>query len=432
MSVTNIKYTRKKLKNGLEVVLAPMPKNPTVTAIILFKIGSRYENEKYAGISHFLEHIVFKGNKLYRTPQELAAAIDALGGSFNAFTSKEFTGFHIKLGSEFLEIALRWLGQLVTTPLIPINDVETERKVILEEINMYNDTPTAQIGYIFEELIFPKSPLGRNIIGSEKSLREIKQGQLVDHFEKNYLPTNAVLAIAGDLSGLKDKKNSLDEYFKFRTGCRENIRNEDNPNKQGKNLQKVRAVYKKTDQTHLVLGAKTFSYLDKRRYPLALISTIMGGGMSSWAFSEIREKRGLAYYVRSSTELHKDTGSYSINAGLNNEKLELAVKEIIKLFGRARNKLVSLQELKKAKDHLIGGMLLERETSEDIASLIGSEIAIRGKVTPFSEEVRMIRSVSRTELKLLAERLFAPDMLFLAFIGPWKKKDEQNLAKLIK
>jgi len=136
--------------------------------------------------------------------------------------------------------------------------------------------------------------------------------------------------------------------------------------------------------------------------------------------------------VRSSTELHKDTGSYSINAGLNNEKLELAVKEIIKLFGRARNKLVSLQELKKAKDHLIGGMLLERETSEDIASLIGSEIAIRGKVTPFSEEVRMIRSVSRTELKLLAERLFAPDMLFLAFIGPWKKKDEQNLAKLIK
>jgi predicted Zn-dependent peptidase len=429
MTIPEIQYKQRKLSNGLTVLLAPMPKSPTVTAIIIFKVGSRYEPANYLGISHFLEHMVFKGNEIYRTPHEVAAVPDALGGSYNAFTSKEFTGFHIKVGAEFLDVALKWLGALVTKPLIRSSDAEMERNVILEEINMYNDTPVMQIGDIFEELVFSGKALGRNIIGSKRTLGNIKNATLASYFKENYFPENAVLALAGNLGNLSslDKKLSPSGYFKFASKNKEAVSEKNTAGKE----EKIKIKYKKTDQTHLILGGKTFSYFDKRRYPLAVMSAIMGGSMSSWAFTEIREKRGLAYYVRSSTELHKDTGSYFISAGLNNNKLEMAIKEIIKLFKRIRTKLVSLQELKRAKDHIVGGTLLERETSSDIAFLLGSEMVSRGVVTPLSEEVKIIKQVSRQELKRIAEDFFAPEKLRLAMIGPWRRSDKERFEKLL-
>jgi len=432
MPIADLKFSRKRLKNGLELILSPMPNNPTITAIILFKIGSRFETDRQAGISHFLEHIVFKGNKLFHTPQELAAAIDALGGVFNAFTTKEFTGFHIKVGAEYLDIALQWLGALVTTPLIKSPDINLERNVILQEINMYNDTPMAQIGNYFEELVFPGSALGRNIIGTKESLAGIKRKELASYFDEHYFPGNAVLVIAGDLGKLTDSnaENKIDQYFKFSNKKPKKLAKK--PYNDGAKIKKVKAVYKKTDQTHLMLGVKTFSYLDKRRYPLSVIAAVMGGGMSSWAFSEIREKRGLAYYVRSYADLYMDSGSYLVSAGLDNSKLELAVKEIMKLYKRIREKPVPAKELKKAKDHLIGGMLLERETSENIAVLLGSEIASRGSVTPFSKEVKIIKSISAADLRKLARDFFQPERLQLAMIGPWKKKDAEKFTKWLK
>jgi len=432
MPTTDIKFTRKKLKNGLELVLAPLPKNPTITAIVLFKVGSRHEADRYAGISHFLEHMVFKGNKLYHTSRDLSAAIDALGGVFNAFTTKEFTGFHIKVGAEYLDTALEWLGALVTTPLLKSPDIEMERNVILQEINMYNDTPMAQIGNYFEELVYPGTTLGRNIIGTKKSLNGIKRKELAEYFNRNYFPGNAVLAIAGDFGrgGLRKAEEKISRYFKFHDQRLQTAVKKPYESKaKGK---RVKVVYKKTDQTHLMLGAKTFSYLDKRRYPLSVIAAMMGGGMSSWAFSEIREKRGLAYYVRGFADLYMDAGTFLVSAGLDNNKLELAVKEIMKLYKRIREKTVSAKELKKAKDHLIGGMLLERETSEDIATLLGAEVASRDSVTPFSKEIRIIKSISASDLRQLAQEFFQPERMQLAMIGPWKKKDEEKFAKWLK
>jgi len=302
----------------------------------------------------------------------------------------------------------------------------------LEEINMYNDTPIMQIGDIFEELVFSGNALGRNIIGNKRTLGNIKNTTIASHFDNNYFPGNAVLALAGNLGSLDrlSKKLSSGGYFKFR--FRKKTLTNSVIGKVKSENNRIKAVYKKTDQTHLVLGGKTFSYFDKRRYPLALISTIMGGSMSSWAFTEIREKRGLAYYVRSSTELHKDTGSYSISAGLNNDKLELAIEEIMKLYKRIRTKLVSPQELKRAKNHLIGGTLLERETSSDIAFLLGSEMVSRETITPLSKEIKIIKKISRQELKKVAEEFFAPEKLRLAMIGPWRERDKERFEKLIK
>jgi predicted Zn-dependent peptidase len=432
MPISDIQYTRERLPNGLDLVLAPLPKSPTITAIIIFKTGSRHEPDKYLGISHFLEHMVFKGNKVYRTPHDVAAKIEGLGGSFNAFTGKEYTGFHVKVGAEFSKAALEWLGALVTSPLIPAEETEMERNVILEEINMYNDTPMMQIEDIYEGLVFQGKTLGRNVIGTKKSLSRINGRELKDYFRKNYFSGNAVLVLAGDLEKIagKRKKVIVDKYFNFPSPKGEEAGTSSKV--MGGKQDTAKIVYKKTDQTHLILGAKTFSYFDRRRYPLAILSTIVGGGMSSWAFTEIREKRGLAYYVHGSSQLHSDSGSFYVGAGLNNNKLEQAIGEIKKLFARAREGLVSPQELKKAKDQAIGGMALSRETSSDIAFILASEIVARSKVVPFSEEVKIIKSVTARELRGIAEEFFAPEKLRLAMIGPWKKSDEDKFVRLLK
>lgn len=438
MSVTDLKFTRKKLKNGLEVAVSPLSESPTVTMVIIFKVGSRYEEDKFSGISHFVEHILFKGNKTYKNPKEVAAVLDGVGGIFNAFTSKEYTGFHVKVGAKFAPLALKWLGSLVSTPLIPKADIDSERNVILEEINMYNDTPARQVDDIFEGLLFSGSALGRNVIGNKETLFRVGQNELKKYYKSYYVPSNAVLVIAGNFSELSrsSKEAKIDPKLEKEILKNFVFKNQSEINKNlgsnGGHDQKVKVKYKKTDQTHLILGARTFSLYDKRRYPLYLISTIMGSGMSSWAFSEIREKRGLAYYVRSSVQLHQDVGSFSIDAGLNNDKISLAITEITKLFKRIQGKLVSPEELKKAKDQIIGGMALERETSSDVAFLLGSEIASRGDVTPFSKEIEIIRSISRNDLHKIAKEFFAIDKLRLACIGPWRKRDEERFAKLIK
>lgn len=423
----DIEYSRKKLKNGLDVLLAPMPESPTVTALILFKVGSRHEKDELLGISHFVEHMVFKGNKFLKTPKDVAGFIENLGGSFNAFTSKEYTGFYVKVGAEFLPKALKWLGALVGEPLFLKEDLEMERNVIFEEINMYNDTPARQIQDYYENLIFKNSPLGRSIIGDRDSLNRVGRKEIQGHFNQNYTYGKSVLVVAGNLSKLDP--TDLESSFSLR---KKEFASLGASKKKKGGVARVQAFYKKTDQTHLVLGAKTFSYNDRRRHHLSLISTIMGGGMSSWAFSEIREKRGLAYYVGSFSDLHSDTGSFAIRAGLNNEKLALAVKEIVKLFHRIKEKNLSSVALKKAKDQILGGMLLERETSDDVAFILGSEILARNKVVPLSEEIKALKKISVSEIRQVAESFFQPKNLNLAFIGPWKEKDAKKMEALIK
>lgn len=435
MKIVDIKYTRKKLKNGLDLTLAPMPKSPTFTILIVFKVGSRHEEGKYSGISHFVEHMVFKGNKTYQTPLQIAAAVDKLGGSYNAFTGKEYTGFYVKVGAEFANDASRWLGALVSEPYFKKEDANLERNVILEEINMYNDTPASQVEDIFENLLFKNGSLGKNIIGEKKTLERIDSAQLKNYFNSHYRNDNAILVVAGNISSLSthNLKNISQLSFlnNFKLGKAKPFPEKIKKEKFSTTPGRVKVFHKKTDQTHLVLGSKTFSYHDKRRYQLGLIGTIMGSGMSSWAFSEIREKRGLAYYVKSSVQLYDDMGSFTIKAGLNNSKLDLAIKEIVKLYKRICDKPISVYDLKKAKDQVIGGMLLERETSDDIAFLLGSSLVSRGEIIPLSQEIKRIKSLTARDLQKVAQAFFSPKNLHLAFIGPWKSKDSGKFEKFL-
>lgn len=438
MEISDLKYHREKNAKGMDFIVSSMPKSPTVTALVIFKVGSRRERNSESGISHFLEHMVFKGNKNFKNPKDVAEAIESLGGSFNAFTSKEYTGFYAKVGAEFGEKALFWLGSLVSSPFIKQSDLTSERGVILEEINMYNDAPARQVGDYFEDLLLSGTTLGRSIIGTKKTLSAMNSPELKAYYEKFYHPKNAVFVLSGNLESIF-KKNKIEKNFSskleiFFKGLPKNelkeIKEDLPKNKNGS--EKAKVFFKKTDQTHLVLGVKTFSLFDKRRYPLIILNTILGGGMSSWAFSEIREKRGLAYYVKSDMHLYSDSGYLSINAGVNNGKLDLAVLEIVKLFSRMEKGLFKESEIKKAKDQIIGGMFLQRETSDDIAFLLGSEIVGRDTFTQFSKEIETIKKISKKELSLVAKEFFAKEKLHLALIGPWKKKDEEKFENMLK
>jgi len=438
MPVLDLKYLRRKNAEGMEFVVSSMPKSPTVTVLVLFKVGSRQERNEQSGISHFLEHMVFKGNKLFGKPKEVAEAIESLGGSFNAFTSKEYTGFYAKVGAEFAEKALKWLAALVSSPLIKQKDVDSERGVIFEEINMYNDTPARQVGDDFEDLLLGGTTLGRSIIGTQKTLKKMSSSDLKGYYSDFYNPKNTVFVVAGNLEKILKKEDlkknfssKLEKFFQDLPKNRKGELQEEAPKSNNSN-KKIKVIYKKTDQTHLVIGSKTFSLFDERRYPLLLLNTILGGGMSSWAFSEIREKRGLAYYVNSGMHLYKDTGYLAVNAGVSNSKLKLAIQEIVKLFSKMEKGLFTKEEIKKAKDQVIGSMLLQRETSDDIAFLLGSEIASKDDFTQFSKEIELIKKIEKKDLEKVAKEFFVKENLHLALIGPWKKKDEEEFEGLMK
>jgi len=410
-----------------------MPSSSTVTIFTIFKVGSRDEDKGIAGISHYLEHIFFKGNEKYDTPKKVAEKIESLGGDYNAFTSKEYTAFYAKVGASFFDEAFEWLGSLLSSPLIKSDDVEKERGVILEEINMYRDNPTSMVDDVFEELLYKSSSLGKMIIGTPSSLKRIKSAQLKSYFNKYYSPSNTMIVVAGNLEAVKSKdvlkavEDKVGKYFEFDSKDKRPKEKKQSYN----SSEKVKIMYKKTDQTHLYLGAKAFPFADDKNYPLSLLSSILGGGMSSWAFEEIREKRGLAYYVRSSSGMFSDTGYVAINAGLNNNKLILAIEEIVRLFKKAREKLVSTKELERVKKQATGKMLLARETSDDIAFLLGKEIMIRGKMVPFSKKIEILKKISRDDLKKVACEVLQPKDLRLGLIGPWKKKDQDKFERVV-
>jgi len=432
MNVQDVKYQSKKLKNGLTILTAPLKESPTVTSSIFFKVGSRNEEKKNWGISHFLEHIVFKGNKKFDNYNKVSSFIEGLGGTYNAFTSKEHTAFYAKVAANYLKDSLKWLGPLATAPIIDQKDVQNEKGVILEEINMYNDNPMHMVDEVFEGLLFDPNPLGRRILGKPKTLKNTNSEDLKNYHSKFYKPQNAVFVIAGNLDELGKNpliqiEKEIDKNFSFKKSGQKINKVKD------KYIQKekLRIMHKKTDQTHLYLGAKTFSALNKKNYPLSLLSGIIGGGGSSWAYEEIREKRGLAYYVKSSHSFFNDTGYYAISAGLNNDKLDLAIKEIVKLFQRAQNKLVTPAEIKRVKNKIMGKLILERETSDDIAFLLGKEMSVRNKIIPFSKKIKILKDITREDLRKIAREVLKPQNLRLALIGPWKKADGERFKKYI-
>jgi len=412
------------LKNGLRVVLAPAP-GPAATVLILVGTGSEYEAKRVNGISHFLEHMVFKGTKKRPRPGMISEELDALGAAYNAFTSQEYTGYWAKAASRKLPQLMELIADLYLDPMFDAKEIEKERGVIIEEINMYEDMPMRKVQEVFAELLYGDQPAGWNIAGKKEVVAKMKRQDFVKYRDAHYSPKNTVVVVAGNFSPAATEKK-LRALFSVVPGKKI-------PKKSGpKEIQRASAVrlsYKKSDQSHLVLGVRTFSMFDPRRHTLELMAHLLGGGMSSRLFHRIREELGAAYYVRASTSLFLDHGTLEIAAGANNPKLEEVVRAILEECSRLVREPVPADELRRVKDHLLGTFLLGLETSDEMAGFYGDQELMKRKMLSPNELAARIEAVRAKDIQKLAAQIFKNASLNLAVIGP--QKDPRSLKTLL-
>src|SRR3989344_1396321 len=320
-----MKLQKTKLKNDLRVLTSPMPSFESATVLIMVGAGSRYETKLNNGISHFLEHMAFKGTKKRPSAIEISGLIDSIGGEFNAFTTKEYTGYYIKSGKNNIELSFDLLSDMVQNSLLSEKEIEKEKGVILEEINLYEDTPMRNIGDVYERLLYGDTPMGWDTAGEKNIIKKIKREDFMNYFKALYSPSNMTIVVAG---GTEEKKilPLVNKYFSQMEPF-EGIKPLPVEEKQIK--PQINIKDKKTEQAHLAMGLRTVSLDSPEKYPLSVLSSILGGGMSSRLFHEVREKRGLAYYVRANSDQYKDVGSLVITAGIDPKRSDEAIEVII-------------------------------------------------------------------------------------------------------
>ena len=436
------------LTNGLRVIFINTEAFPTLTTLLLIGAGSRYENKKNNGVAHFFEHMAFKGSNKYPNSFVISSTIEALGGVFNAYTSKDHTGYWIKGLNEDFETIVDVLSDMILNPLLLSEEIEREKGVIAEEINMYEDTPYRKVGELFETLLYEGTSLGFDIAGTKETISSFDKNTFVEYMKKLYHPKNAVLVVAGGFknyfpevvsvpNGKKSKKNDVFKYYldivekrflPWSAGSKivptEVQEAQSNP--------QIRTKYKKTEQAHVCLGFRTFSYFDSRKYVLSILSTILGGGMSSRLFMEVRERRGLCYYISTGRELYSDVGNVVTQAGITNstDKVKEALKVIWGEHLRMAKGDVKDEEISKAKEAIKGRLFLSMEDSFNVASFYGNKKLLEEKVESPEQIVRRIEAVTKDEVISLAKQIFVPQKLNVAIIGPFEER-EIKIADII-
>lgn len=408
------------LDNGLRLVLVPAGENVAAAVLILVEAGSEYETFEQNGISHFLEHLVFKGTARRPRPGMVAAELDALGAEYNAFTAQEYTGYWAKAQSHKLGEILDLVSDLYLHPIFNAAEIEKERGVIIEEINMYEDLPMRRVEQIFVSLLYGNQPAGWDIAGRKEIIRRLKREDILTYRRKHYLPQATTVVIAGKFSekwAIKEVRRIFGTLARGKKAARF-------VTKEKQSRPQVMIKFKESDQSHIVLGTRAWNIFDPRRYVLQVLAEILGGGMSSRLFSRVREEMGAAYYIRAGADLFLDHGYFSVNAGIDHSKLTLAIGAILDELRRIKEKAVEARELKKAKDHLIGGLMLNLETADELASFYGSQEILTRRLIPPAEIVKRLNRVTAAEVKAAARAIFRDRILNLAIIGPYRRPEQ--------
>ncbi|PIV00975.1 hypothetical protein COS55_02650 [Candidatus Shapirobacteria bacterium CG03_land_8_20_14_0_80_40_19] len=413
------------LSNGLRVITAPMNNLPSATVLVMIGAGSRYENKNKAGLSHFLEHMIFKGTRKRPSAFEISSLVDSVGGQNNAFTSKDHTGYFIKLQKNHLELAFDLLSDTLKNSLFAPEEIERERGTILEEINMYEDTPMYDIDEVFYNLMFDGHPLGWSVAGDKKTVGSIVREDFMKYCDRFYQGSDMVLAVAGGVREEKILKLAEKYFSSFTRGEKEKMVEF----KENQAKPRLKIKYKQTDQCHLYLGYPSFSFFDKDKVALAVLGAILGGGMSSRLFIEVRERRGLAYYVKAVSDLHHETGYFAARAGVNIGKAHEAVKVILDEFGKVKKGEVKQEELNKAKEYLKGHVALDLEDSLEVALWYGRKQLLQEETETPQEMFAKIDKVTLEDVNRVAKRVLVKEKVNLAMIGPLK--EEEKFLELI-
>jgi predicted Zn-dependent peptidase len=420
-------YKKHTLKNGLRVMLAPMRDTGTVTVLVMTGAGSRYETRKESGIAHFLEHMFFKGTKRRPTAFDISKELDGIGAEYNAFTGKEYTGYYAKVEAHHADTALDVIADLFLHQKLEQEEIDREKGTILQEINMYEDKPSSRVGEHFDELLYGDHPAGWRILGPKENIKSFKRADFVRFLRKMYTGSNVVIGVAGKFDEKAILKGIEERFDVLAEGKKPSF-------KKISERQKSPALFigkKKTDQTHFLLGVRAYEAEHEDRYPLAVLSTILGGGMSSRLFIQVRERRGLAYHVSTGTDALHDAGSLATQCGVEHENLEKTIGVILDEYRKIAAEKVEDEELSRAKEYIKGRLAMGLEGSDDVVEYLVAQEVLKGKVTLPEEKVRKIDAVTADDVLRVAQDIFRNEKLNLALIGPHDAKMRKKLEKLL-
>ncbi|QQG44949.1 MAG: insulinase family protein [Candidatus Sungiibacteriota bacterium] len=414
------------LDNGLRVITAPMQGTNTVTVLVLCGTGSDYESREINGISHFLEHMFFKGTKNRPSPDVIKHELDSMGSISNAFTSHEITGYHVKAGKTYLDQSLHLLSDIYKNSTLPKEEIERERQVVIEEMHKDRDTPTLYVNWVWEHLLYGDQPAGWDVIGEEKIIRALKREEFVNYFNHQYVSSNTAVVVAGNFDEaatarlVKELFSDIRHEPPFRSKP---------PLREAQTTPQVKIIYKETDQTHLMIGFRGYDALHDRRYVAEVLAAVLGGSWSARMWDRIRDKLGLAYTVWSSHESYSNRGYLVTYAGVDHGNVKKTVRAILEEYKKTCEKPIENGELKRVKDYIRGTTLIGLEASNAVASFVGVEEMVTGKPVTIEEVFAKIEAVTADDLCAVAGEIFRPESLNLAMIGPFK--DTAELGKIL-
>ena len=418
-----------KFKNGLTYISVPVSGTKAATFLVMVPIGSRYENKKLNGASHFVEHLMFKGTEKRPTTLDISRELDAVGAQFNAYTNKEYTGYFIKIDSAKEELAMDILSDMIFNSRFDAGEVQKEKGVIIEEIKMYEDNPMAAVEDLIEKNLFGDSPLGWNIAGTKKGIGKMSRQELFSYYKSVYAPKNMVLVAAGKING---KTARLAQKYFGQKRSQANLTKEKflkfRSFKKAALSGRVLSDKRKIDQAHTIIAFPGIKSSDPRRYALSVLLNILGGGMSSRLFVEVREKRGLAYRVRADASLFRDTGAVYISSGLDQGRLQEAFRVIKAEIKKISSLPVTKKELADAKNCLSGHLTLAMEDSRVQAEWFAEKFWFDSNLESFTGMVKKIRKVTAAQILRLAKEIFREDIMRVAVIS---SKEKSNILKLI-
>lgn len=418
-------FKKTTLPNGLRVITVPVADNPSVMVMVMVETGSNYETKGENGLSHFLEHMCFKGTANRPKANDIAKELDALGAQNNAFTSNEFTGYYARASKKHFSKLFEIISDLYLNPTLPSEELEKEKGVILEEISMNEDKPRRKVDYILNTLMYGDTPAGRTILGPRENIKKFKRRDFINYRNKHYVASSSIVVVAGDVG----EERVLAEVKKHFSNISRSRKVSKLPVKEKQTSPRLGIFHKDTDQTHMIMAFRTHKANDKRIPALLILAGILGKGMSSRLFNKLREEMGACYYIGAGNDQYTDHGVFSIATGINASRTKEVIRAILDECKKLTKTPVSKEELEKVKEHRIGNLYMGIETTDAIAEFYAMQEIINKKMRKPQELEKLLRAVTAKDVLMVARDIFKNNNLNLAIVG--KVADKQGIKKVL-
>jgi len=419
------KFHLKTFPNGLRLLIVPSKESLSFQITVLVNTGADFETKSINGISHFLEHMCFKGTTKRPSNLDIAKELDSIGGSYNAFTGKESMGYHARVAKEYKELAIDIVSDIYLNAQFPESEIQKEKGVIIEEINTYHDNPQLYIWDLWDKLLYGDQPAGWSIAGLKENIQKMQRSDFLEYHRHQYRSRSTLVVVSGNFS-----QNAVIRLVK--NYFRDIAKGSTNSKKRTKESQKTPQVfleYRPTDQTHLILGVRGINLFDKRRYALEVLNSVFDGGMSARLWQLVREKLGAAYYINSNIEHKTDVGYWVVSGGIDSNRLEVIIKAVINELEKFKTELIGKEEIKKAKDYIAGHLALGLENIHNVASQYGYQLLSKKEIETPQQYLKKLKEVTANDVRKVSRDLLKLQNLNLALIGPHKNK--VSLQKLL-